>query len=796
VRLVLAGDGFERPELEALARRLGVGERTTFLGAVPNGELPRFYRAAAVSVIPSLEEGFGIPAAEAMGCEVPVIASDAGGLPEVVEDGVTGLVVPRGDVDALACALVRLLADADSACDGPRGAGGRWRASTGTTGGALRGALPPSDERPWLRSSSPPLGRGPPACMTDGVPRIREVCRELGVRNTFFVNLGRSTNLREWLGGLAKSKAKLGDRESIHLIAKIGWRRFLVETLRARPVGLSFLGELRALQAEGHELGLHGGMDHVVWSRRFELPAHLLEADVHESQPSLRAHWSARGPARPARRAGDGDPGAADYATTPTRSAARRARSRGARSATDDPRDLAGPRTIPFVEWQAARRLRGRHRGGRGAPPRGAGARRRLRASVLRGRPRAAPAPDLRGRPARRVPVRDAPGGRGLLRARHGSSRRARAAGGRLVIRALCVFGTRPEAIKMAPVVRALRERPARFKGLVCLTAQHRGLLDQSSRLRASPSSTSTRCAPGSLRPRSRRACSPSSRRVREVRPDVVLVQGDTTTTFATAFASFLERIPVGHVEAGLRTGNLEHPFPEELNRVLTTKAARLHFAPTEGARAALLAEGVPASDVWVTGNTVIDALLQTVKADYVFRDPVLRERDPHRRLVLVTTHRRESFGAPLASICAAVGALARRRWDCDFVIPVHPNPRVRATLVPALEGRSNVHLLEPLGYREFVQLMARAHLILTDSGGVQEEAPTLGVPVLVLRETTSARGRRRRRALVGTDEAEILRHALEPRRPRRPRADGEAQPLRRRAAAQRVADAPTSASP
>jgi peptidoglycan/xylan/chitin deacetylase (PgdA/CDA1 family) len=201
------------------------------------------------------------------------------------------------------------------------------------------------------------------ACMTDGVPRIREVCRELGVRNTFFVNLGRSTNLREWLGGLAKSKAKLGDRESIHLIAKIGWRRFLVETLRARPVGLSFLGELQSLQAGGHELGLHGGMDHVVWSRRFpELPAHLLEADVHESHRLFGQHF---GPP-----AGFASPGFRSdervmeilerldyrYDADAIGGAPHRARARGRtlRHWTI-PGTLAGPRTIPFVEWQAAR---------------------------------------------------------------------------------------------------------------------------------------------------------------------------------------------------------------------------------------------------------------------------------------------------------------------------------------------------------------------------------------------------------------------------------------------------------
>jgi UDP-N-acetylglucosamine 2-epimerase (non-hydrolysing) len=334
------------------------------------------------------------------------------------------------------------------------------------------------------------------------------------------------------------------------------------------------------------------------------------------------------------------------------------------------------------------------------------------------------------------------------------------------VIRVLSVFGTRPEAVKMAPVVRALAARPADFESLVCVSAQHRGLLDQvleDFALRADFDLDLMRAgqSPAEVASRVLAELPPLLRRVR---PDVVLVQGDTTTTFATAFASFLERTPVGHVEAGLRTGNLEQPFPEELNRVLTTRAACLHFAPTEGARTALLAEGVPDADVRVTGNTVIDALLQTVSADYAFRDPVLRGLDARRRVVLVTTHRRESFGAPLGSICAALATLARRRWDCDFVIPVHPNPRVRAALVPALEGRANVHLLEPLGYREFVQLMARAHLILTDSGGIQEEAPALGVPVLVLRETTErpeavAAGAAR---LVGTDETAIVRHALE----------------------------------
>ena len=307
------------------------------------------------------------------------------------------------------------------------------------------------------------------------------------------------------------------------------------------------------------------------------------------------------------------------------------------------------------------------------------------------------------------------------------------------MIRVLSVFGTRPEAIKMAPVVRALRAAPGRFESLVCVTAQHRTMLDQVLEvfeLTADvdldlmvPGQSPAGIAAGIL--------DRLPELLRRVRPDVVLVQGDTVTTFAAAFAAFLERVPTGHVEAGLRTGDRWQPFPEEMNRVLTTRIAALHFAPTPAARDALLAEGIASSDLYLTGNTVIDALLQTVRADYRFRTPALAALDPARRVVLVTTHRRESFGAPLRSTCAALRELAGRFPELQFVLPVHPNPEVKRVVEELLCDLQGMHLIPPVDYLEFVHLMARADLVLTDSGGVQEEAPSLGKPVLVLREVT-----------------------------------------------------------
>jgi len=307
------------------------------------------------------------------------------------------------------------------------------------------------------------------------------------------------------------------------------------------------------------------------------------------------------------------------------------------------------------------------------------------------------------------------------------------------MIRVLSIFGTRPEAIKMAPVIRALQGRTGQFECAVCVSAQHREMLDQVlgvfglsadhdldlMRPDQTPAQVASRVL--DLLPPLLAATG----------PDVVLVQGDTMTTFAAALAAHLARIPVGHVEAGLRTGDRHRPFPEEMNRLLTTRLASLHFAPTERARDALLAEGIPSSAVLLTGNTVIDALLQTLREGYRFRDPRLEQLDPARRLVLVTVHRRESFGAPLRSICDAVTRLASAYPSTDFVLPVHPNPAVRQTVGECLEGLPNVRLIEPVGYVEFVHLMRRSHLVLTDSGGIQEEAPSLGKPVLVLREVT-----------------------------------------------------------
>jgi UDP-N-acetylglucosamine 2-epimerase (non-hydrolysing) len=334
------------------------------------------------------------------------------------------------------------------------------------------------------------------------------------------------------------------------------------------------------------------------------------------------------------------------------------------------------------------------------------------------------------------------------------------------MIRVMSVFGTRPEAIKMAPVVRALLAAPDRFESRVCVTAQHRTMLDQVLDVfdlqtdhdldLMVPGQTPSGVAGGVLQQL------PAV--LRRAKPDVVLVQGDTMTTFAAAFAAYLEKIPSAHVEAGLRTGNRWRPFPEEMNRVLTTRIATLHFPPTAQARDALLAEGVPADDVVLTGNTVIDALLQTVRADYRFRTPALATLDDARRLVLVTTHRRESFGAPLRSICAAVRELAERFADLQFVLPVHPNPEVKETVRSLLSDLPGMFLIEPVDYVEFVHLMARAHIVLTDSGGVQEEAPSLGKPVLVLRDVTERpEGVSAGTAVVvGTDQARIVSVASE----------------------------------
>jgi UDP-N-acetylglucosamine 2-epimerase len=307
----------------------------------------------------------------------------------------------------------------------------------------------------------------------------------------------------------------------------------------------------------------------------------------------------------------------------------------------------------------------------------------------------------------------------------------------------LVVFGTRPEAIKMAPVVAALRREPG-LDVEVCVTAQHRQMLDQVLELFGiHPDEDLDLMAPGQDLPALfGRILSGMSAVIERRRPECVLVHGDTSTTFATALAAFYARTPVAHVEAGLRTGDLSRPWPEEANRRLTAPLTTLHYAPTTLARDNLVAEGIDAAAIEVTGNTVIDALLEV--RDRIAADAALRARldadlpsfDPARRLVVVTGHRRESFGEGFEQICQALAQLARRP-DIELVYPVHLNPQVQEPVLRLLGGLPRVHLLPPLDYLPFVRLMTRAHLILTDSGGIQEEAPSLGVPVLVLRETT-----------------------------------------------------------
>ena len=307
------------------------------------------------------------------------------------------------------------------------------------------------------------------------------------------------------------------------------------------------------------------------------------------------------------------------------------------------------------------------------------------------------------------------------------------------MIKVLVVFGTRPEAIKMAPVVRELRSRQESFAVSVCVTAQHRGMLDQVLGVFLIQPDFDLDLMESGQSPAhvASGVMSGVPKVLAEADPDVVLVQGDTTTTFAAAFSAYLQQIPVGHIEAGLRTGNLNHPFPEEMNRRLTTQVATFHFAPTTTAKNALLHEGVANSNIFVTGNTVIDALLSIVDRNHRFREPALRHRDESRQMILVTTHRRESFGEPLRQICEATKHIAQSRPDTDIVVPVHPNPNVGVTVTGVLDGVSNVILTDPLDYPDFANIMARSQLILTDSGGIQEEAPSLNVPVLVLREVT-----------------------------------------------------------
>lgn len=305
-------------------------------------------------------------------------------------------------------------------------------------------------------------------------------------------------------------------------------------------------------------------------------------------------------------------------------------------------------------------------------------------------------------------------------------------------LKVLTVFGTRPEAIKMAPVVNALAAHPDEFDAKVCVTAQHRQMLDQVLELfHITPDYDLNLMKPNQDLFQITTSVLLGMKEVLEKeQPDVVLVHGDTTTTMAASLAAFYLRVPVGHVEAGLRTWDKYYPYPEEINRVVTDGIADLYFAPTEGSRQNLLKTGAKPEQIYLTGNTVIDALFYTLhKPDRNGHLPITL--DDQKRLVLVTVHRRENFGEPMQEICRALKELVLNHPDIEMVIPVHPNPNVRGIVHETLGAQERVHLIEPQDYEPFCRLMERAEIILTDSGGVQEEAPSLSKPVLVLRDET-----------------------------------------------------------
>lgn len=314
----------------------------------------------------------------------------------------------------------------------------------------------------------------------------------------------------------------------------------------------------------------------------------------------------------------------------------------------------------------------------------------------------------------------------------------------KLTKKILLVFGTRPEAIKMAPLVKTLQANRM-FEVRVCVTAQHRQMLDQVLHLfDIQPDFDLDLMRPGQdLSDITGGVLTGMKLVLAQWRPDSVLVHGDTSTTFAATLSAFYQRIPVGHVEAGLRTGNLYSPWPEEANRKLTSVLAQWHFAPTATSRSNLLSEGVSPGSIHVTGNTVIDALLQV--RERIVSSPELRQRfdqefgflDPHKRIVLVTGHRRENFGDGFERICQALTRIAKNHPDVQVVYPVHLNPQVQEPVKRLLGAIGSIHLIEPLDYLPFVYLMDRSTLLLSDSGGIQEEAPSLGKPVLLMRDTT-----------------------------------------------------------
>jgi len=308
-----------------------------------------------------------------------------------------------------------------------------------------------------------------------------------------------------------------------------------------------------------------------------------------------------------------------------------------------------------------------------------------------------------------------------------------------MALKIVSVFGTRPEAIKMAPLIKAL-EREKDFESKVCVTAQHREMLDQVLRLfNITPNyDLNIMKEKQTLSEITTSALIGLERVFNSEKPDLVLVHGDTTTTFVAALAAFYHKIKVGHVEAGLRSFNKWFPYPEEINRKLTGVLTDLHFAPTTTAKSNLLKEGVSEESIFVTGNTVIDAMAYTVKRDYIFRDERLNQIDyNNKKVIVVTAHRRENWGKPLENICNALKRIAQNYKDVYIVYPVHKNPVVRETVFSMLGTLGNVLLLDPLDTDEMHNLMAKCYMVMTDSGGLQEEVPSLGKPVLVLRDVT-----------------------------------------------------------
>ena len=307
-------------------------------------------------------------------------------------------------------------------------------------------------------------------------------------------------------------------------------------------------------------------------------------------------------------------------------------------------------------------------------------------------------------------------------------------------LRLMTVFGTRPEAIKMCPLVLEMHKYPEYIEPIVAVTAQHREMLDQVLELfHIKPDYDLNIMASGqTLYDITTRALNGLKEVIEDAKPDMVLVHGDTTTTFAGALAAFYAQVPVGHVEAGLRTGNKYSPYPEEMNRKLTGSIADMHFAPTSTSKENLLKENVNPEAIMVTGNTVIDALQTTVKANYEFADAEFNKIFARgNRLILMTTHRRENLGEPMRNVYKALRKVLETHADVEAIFPVHKNPKVREIVQEELGGLEKVHLIEPMDYEPFANLMGKVDIVLTDSGGIQEEAPALGKPVLVLRDTT-----------------------------------------------------------